>query len=278
MKKINCALPAVLLLLAAPAWAARTDYDRPPDRQGGGPALGVARVSLADGDVTIRHGESGDWVQARSGRPLVSGDRMATGRSSRAEVQFGPGNFIRLSADSELLIGDLGNRRYQVEVVKGIATYSELRGGEADMDIDTPQVIVRPLKNGVYRVEVLPAPQTNITVRKGEAEIASNRGTQKLKKGRRMVVRGDKPDAEFRVAKAESKDSFDKWNNRRDELLKGERGRGIWPHFYNGFWSPYYSGFGFGYGFGAHRYYGPSRGFYVRTHYRSRGGGRRGRR
>lgn len=271
MERIRWFIPVAVVALATPAWAAQTDRPGPPDGANGSPSLGVARVSLADGDVTVQHGKSGDWEQARSGRPLVAGDRIATGRSSRAEVHVGPGNFIRLSGESELRIGDLGNRRYQVDVVKGIITYSELRGGDADIDIDTPQAIVRPMKNGVYRVEVLNAGQTNITVRKGEAEVASSTGMQKLKKGRRMTVRGEKPHAEFRVAKAEPKDSFDRWNNRRDELLKTERGS------YSGWWWPHHLGFGFGYGFGPYGFYGPGPGLFVRTSYHLHGRGHRGR-
>lgn len=45
----------------------------------GGPALGVARISLVRGEVAVQRGESGDTIQARANLPLVEGDYLTTG-------------------------------------------------------------------------------------------------------------------------------------------------------------------------------------------------------
>ena len=96
--------------------------------------MGVARVSLTDGDVRILR-SSGDGFQARAGMPLVLGDRFVTGPKSRAEVQFDGGNFARLSADTEVRIGELGNRRFEIEVVNGLVKAVRAQG-RAEMIID----------------------------------------------------------------------------------------------------------------------------------------------
>ncbi len=184
-----------------------------------GPALGVARVSLTNGDVTMRRGDSGDWVQATVNAPLVEGDTIATGPGSRAEVQLGDSNLVRLNENTEAVMASLGDRNFKVQVAKGILNYSELRGGEADVDLDTPQVAVRPRKNGSYRIEVL-GDETVVTVRKGEAEIASTRGVETLKNGKAMVVRGSGDDLEFRIVDADPRDDWDQWNARRDDVLQ----------------------------------------------------------
>ena len=256
MKKITWILASFLILVGAlPALGQRAE-------SGNGPTLGVARVGLADGDVTVQRGGSDTPTDARGGRPLVASDVIATGRASRTEVQIGPANFVRLDADSAVRILELGNRSYRFEVLSGTATYSQMRGGEADTAIEARHLSVRPLKEGVYRVAVRQAAQIDVTVRKGSAEVFTPRGSQMLKKGRRMIVRGDEQNAELRVVKADSKDAFDKWTNRRDKLLRQPQYRaGVWPYF--GSWYPYW-----GVGFGHYRpraYYVPRTRVVVRT-------------
>ena len=184
------------------------------------PELGVARISLTNGEVTTRRGDSGDWVEGRVNLPLVEGDSIATGRASRAEVQLDSANFVRLNESTELSMAQLGNRQFRIQVVQGVATYSELKGGEADVDIETPHVAVRPLKHGNYRVEVTGAGETIVTVRSGEAEIASREGRETLKSGRMMIVRGPAEEAEFQLVKAARRDDWDYWNERRDKQLQ----------------------------------------------------------
>src|SRR5260370_30965670 len=49
---------------------------------------GVARISLINGDVSVRRGDSGDWVAGVINAPLLTDDRIGTGANSRGEVQF----------------------------------------------------------------------------------------------------------------------------------------------------------------------------------------------
>ena len=209
---VRAALAA--LLLAPLGWAQEEDR----------PALGVARVSLTNGDVTIRRGDSGDWIQAPVNTPVVEGDRIATGAASRAEVQLDHSNLLRLNESSEVHMANLGNKQFRVQVERGVVSYSELRGGEADVDLETPLVAVRPGKNGRYRVEVIGQDLVRIIVRKGQAEVASAQGIETLKQGRMMVVRrgAEKSDGalEFAIEKAEPKDNWDEFNERRDKSLQ----------------------------------------------------------
>ena len=187
--------------------------------------LGVARVSLTNGDVTTRRGDSGDWTEGHVNMPLVEGDRLATGRASRAEIQLDFANLLRLNEATEVHLVELANRRFRVQLVRGMVTYSELRNGEADVDIETPQVAVRPLERGNYRIEVTADGHTVVAVNRGKAEIASAAGTETLSKGRTMYIRGDRDAPQFRTAKAKSKDDWDHWNERRDKQLEKSESR-----------------------------------------------------
>ena len=56
---------------------------------------GVARISLMDGEVSVQRGDSGEWVAGVINAPLMTGDRIATGQNSRAEIQFDAANLLR---------------------------------------------------------------------------------------------------------------------------------------------------------------------------------------
>lgn len=184
-----------------------------------GPAPGVARISLVRGEVAVQRGESGDSIQARANLPLVEGDYVSTGSASRAEVQLDYSNLLRLDRNSSVRLASLEDRSFLVQIERGTATYSELRGGDADVDIETPLASVRPQKQGRYRIEVAGIDEVVVTVRKGRAEVASAGGSEQLGKGRSLVVRGDGQEVTFQRARAHPEDAWDQWNERRDRQL-----------------------------------------------------------
>ena len=208
------------ILVLFPLVAMSFNHAAPAQSQETGPALGVARLSLAKGDVTVQRGESGDSIQATVNMPLVEADILTAGLASRAEVQLDYSNFLRLNELSEVRLANLGHRTFRIQLERGVVTYSELRGGDADVDIETPLAAVRPEKNGRYRVEVVGLDRVTVTVRKGRAEVASANGRETVKSGQRMIVRKGDQGIEFQVAKADPKDDWDLWNIKRDRQLR----------------------------------------------------------
>ena len=244
--------------------------DRRRDR-GDQRGLGLAVVSAANGDVRARDGQTGDWTSAYASLGLERGDRLATGHGSRAEVDFGAGNFARLNAGSEVELGDLGNRSFRLKLVKGELTYTVWKGGEADVYIEADDLVIRPLKSGTYRVRT-DSRQTVVAVRKGKAEVESLEGIETVKKGNRITVRKRGDDLEFRVARVPAKDQFDQWSERRDKILRSGGGRGSPRHLYA------YGGYPYHFGLGYYHYPYRRFGFGVRTVFvghRHRGRGRR---
>lgn len=231
---------AAILAINVSAQGRDDDYEPRRGSENRGPTLGVARVSVTDGDVRILRA-SRDAVQAQAGMPLVLGDRFVTGPKSRAEVQFDGGNFARLGADTEVRIGELGNKRFEIEVVSGLISVSQFNGFEADVDVETSLATVRIIKPAVFVVEHHGTGQTDVTVRDGAVEVFTDDGIEKVKRGL-LSVRGDPNDVILRTAKAEPKGGFDDWVKRRDKLLERE-GRSAWQR-----WTPSYVGLGVGYG------------------------------
>jgi hypothetical protein len=198
-----------------------------PDSTGAGtendadtPNRAVARISIMNGVVSVRRGDSGEAVAAAVNAPLTATDRLLTGEGSRAEIQFDAINMIRLAPQTEVRLGVLAYHRYQVQIATGTTIFRVLRDNDAEIEISTPSVAVRPLKRGVYRITVKPDGTSEITVRSGEAEIASPKGTEKLGAGKTMEVRGSADNPEFQTISAITQDQFDKWNLDRDRDLE----------------------------------------------------------
>ncbi|HPT28623.1 MAG TPA: FecR domain-containing protein, partial [Bryobacteraceae bacterium] len=171
MKRRNLTIPALLALMLAgsvPPTVAQTGNEDDAD----GPGRGVARLSLMNGEVSVRRGDSGDWVAGAINAPLMTEDRVFAGPRSRAEVQFDYYHRIRLAADTEVRLADIENGRYLLQLARGTATFSALKGGDAQVEISTPAAAVRPVAYGSYRITVGPD---------GTAEIRILPGTKKFR-------------------------------------------------------------------------------------------------
>jgi len=193
--------------------------DAAPAQDPGTPERGVARVSIVNGEVSVRRGDSGDWVAAAINAPVMVDDRVSTGTGSRAEVQFDSANLIRVGANAEIRVAELGSNHYHLQVGHGTVTFRVLRESQARVELDTPTVSVRPSHIGVYRIYVQGDGQTEITVRLGAAEVTTPKGAEQLQAGQTMLARGNPDDPEFRIVPAIAQDDWDRWNEQRDREM-----------------------------------------------------------
>jgi hypothetical protein len=80
MKRKLLVMAGALLLAVGAAIPARAQD--PDDLK-----RGVARISFMEGEVSVRRGDSGEWVAGVINAPLLTDDRIGTGQNSRAEVE-----------------------------------------------------------------------------------------------------------------------------------------------------------------------------------------------
>jgi len=183
------------------------------------PGRAVARISVLNGDVSVRRGDSGDVVAAVVNAPIVADDRVLTGAAARAEVQLDFGNVVRIAPNSEVRFVGMDMKSFQLQVAAGSVTFRVLRQSPAQAEVDTPSVAMHPLRQGAYRVTVNEDGTSQITVRSGEAEIFSQNGSEHLQPGQTMNARGPANDPEYQVVQAIAPDAWDRWNDDRDRLL-----------------------------------------------------------
>jgi hypothetical protein len=223
-RRLAAVVAAGLWLLPA---AAQSPDPQAADEEG--PGRGVARISLINGEVSVKRGDSGDLTAAVINAPLLAEDRVYTGAGSRAEVQFDYYHRIRLAPESEIRLSELEYRRYQIQVARGTVTFSAIKGGDAQVEVATPAASVRPMEHGRYRITVSPDGTVEVTVRDGEAEIFTPRGTQRLREGRTMLVRADAGDGpQFQLVAELRKDAWDEFNEERDKDVR--RAGGVYQY------------------------------------------------
>ena len=234
---------AILALFALASAGAQTNGPLPapgpegtqdPSPAGTQNDQGVARVSFIHGDVTMQRGDSGDVSSVTLNTPLMAGDKISTGDGSRAEVQLDYANILRLDRNAQASIATLDKNRIQIQVGQGLASYSVLKGSEAEVEIDTPNVSVHPARDGRYRVQVNPDGDTFVTVNEGEAQVSTSEGSTTVKKYQLITVRGTGTDAQYKVTEARDGDDWDKWNKDRDNVIYNATGYRKTNRYYTG--------------------------------------------
>src|SRR5882724_11251636 len=108
---------------------------------------GAARVSFIHGDLSTQHSDSSEWVAATLNTPVVNGDHVSTGKRSRAEIQLDHANILRMSDESTANVVNLSRTQIQLQIGQGLMNYDVLKDSEANVEIDTPNVAIRPHMN-----------------------------------------------------------------------------------------------------------------------------------
>ncbi len=181
---------------------------------------GVARISLMDGDVSVRRGDSGDWVAGIINAPLMAGDFIATQANSRTEVQLDNANLLRMGGNAQLHLTVLEDGHYQMELAHGTISFCVVRSNTANMEVDTPNISIKPSKLGVYRITVNDAGETQVTSRVGEVEVLTPRGDEWVNTGQTLTARGTEGNTEYQIVQAGPMDDWDRWNVSRDQAMQ----------------------------------------------------------
>ncbi len=202
-------------LLVAQSGPPATDQQDPEDRN-----HGVARVSLLNGDVSVRRGDSGDYVAASINAPLLSLDSIQTSQASRAEIQFDYAHRLRISDNAEIRLAELTADHYQVQVARGTVTAAIMAGSNTQIEIDTPSIAIRPTGQGDYRITVREDGTSEFTVRSGVAQVYTPSGMEQVSAGQTMLARGAADNPEFQMAGSPGRDEWDVFNERRDHELE----------------------------------------------------------
>jgi len=180
--------------------------------------LRVARVSYVGGGVALSRGDDpGVWRSAAVNTPLITGDRLYSGKDGRFEVELQGGNLVDVGPRSELSVLSLAEGGTQFAVRSGVASFSLRRVLEDEVfEVDTPGAAVTLQQAGEYRIEAAAGAgaSTVAVVRRGAATVAAGGGELSVGAGHQVRIEGkEAPQYEFAAAK--TPDAWDGWVEER---------------------------------------------------------------
>ena len=216
-------VPALALALACAPHAALADDEDPQQAQAQAPDPGVARVSVIEGGVDVKRGDSGDTVSADVNAPLSPGDYVSTQDDSHAEIDFDYGTELRVASDTQLRFTQLLPDDHELQLAAGTIDIRLFHGDGANTHVETPQATISPAGNGSTLVNVDNDGNTQVTVRSGSAEVESNAGTQTLVPGSTLAISGDVDHPQLQTLDPIGETNFDHWIASRDRYAESSQ-------------------------------------------------------
>ena len=200
-----------LLMLCAALGTAHAEDTDPPGR--------AARLSLAEGAVSLQPAGVQEWTAATLNRPLTTGDRLWSDQGSRAELDLGTAA-VRVGTDTGFAFLNLDDHGAQMQLSAGtlIVSLRDLENGES-YEVDTPNIALALPQPGVYRVEVNDdGTATTVAVSQGAAQASG--GGQTVAIGAQQLVTFTGTDMlAWQSSTLGAPDEFDSWSAGRERDL-----------------------------------------------------------
>jgi hypothetical protein len=178
-------------------------------------------VNLVEGKVQTQRAGEKDWQRLTVKDDLHSGDAVRTGVDGRVEVLLNPGSYFRAGAVTEFALADESLDNLKLALAHGSAVIEATGYDNLDLSITvaTPRSMARITRAGVYRFDVLPSGEMQLSVLKGRA-LAGNL----IVKGG-QVARFDAGAVEIAKLDKSQRDALDVWSRDRGKELAKENER-----------------------------------------------------
>jgi hypothetical protein len=181
----------------------------------------VARVSFVQGSVQLLAGPGTDFEQAVMNMPVLDGSRLQTGGDGQAEVEFGDGSVARLTPNSSLQFGHVAQDQVQMQQLSGLAYYEFNVGeGHPAFNVQLAAVYIEPTANSILRTGLDAG--WEVAVISGSVHIQGD-GVPSTDVAENQSIRAaDNSGAPYTLAQGINGDSWDNWNQDRDQAIAQE--------------------------------------------------------
>ncbi len=185
---------------------------------------------VIEGSATLMQSSGGsgsntDRQPAEVNQPVLAGDRIWVPERSRVEIVLADRNILRLDGGSEVILEQLAASpdgedpatviRLQDGNILLTVTTDSL--GDQLPRVDTPNATIYTQHFGTYRITATDSRFTELTIRRGKAEVVTDRGSQIVKADEVAFVEGERS-ADIEVESAASFDALERWADK----LEGE--------------------------------------------------------
>jgi hypothetical protein len=181
-----------------------------------------------DGSATLIQAGSDTRTPAEINQPVMAGDRILVSGNARAEIILPDRNILRLDGDTDVTLEQLAaspDRDDPTTVLRlhdGNILLTVLADSLGDQlpRVDTPNASVYPQAYGTYRITSTQETWTEVTVRRGKAEVVADGGDRNdrndrggseiVRAGETGTVQGDRYDG-IQIESAASYDNLERW-------------------------------------------------------------------
>ena len=180
------------------------------------PPYRVARLNYVQGNVSMDPAGLNDWAPAIVNHPFSIGDYLYADQGSRAELHMDQA-VVRMGQQTSFGFLNLDDSNVQIKLAGG-DMYFRLHNFAPDQtfEVDTPNVAVSLLRDGIYRMRVDPnGNMTFVVVRQGGAVITGGGQSFNLDSGNSALLTGT-DNLSYDVENAPDPDDFDSWCYTRD--------------------------------------------------------------
>jgi hypothetical protein len=177
-------------------------------------------IRVVEGSATLMQAGSGDRVPAEINQPLMVGDRIQVADGAKVEIILADRNMVRLDGGSELLLEhlaaspDANDRATVLRLLEGdvqLVVSTDSLGDELPR-LDTPNATVYPQDFGNYRIAADQGGWSEVTVRRGKAQVVTDDGSENVLAGEQAVIEDG-----IDVRDATGYDGLERWAQRLDQ-------------------------------------------------------------
>ena len=179
-------------------------------------------INAITGEASVHSKGESDWQQLMITDDLNAGDRVRTAYDGRVEILLNPGSYLRVGGDSEVELSNNTLSNLEVRLLRGTAIVEATGadGLELNINISTPHTKLAIVRQGLYRLNVIPGDATELIVRKGRVILSDSH--TKVKGGNKVVFSASSVSV-AKLTKEEKKakenEQVDVWSKERAQTL-----------------------------------------------------------
>lgn len=202
--KLRCLLTALVAVIATPVFA-----DNPLH----------GRVSHDAGGLLVRGAGANEWTHATTNTIVLPGDTLWIDETGVGEVELPQGNFLRLADTSKIELVAV-SPSIALRAWAGSYYVQRVSRSGGGLVVETPAGTVDIQPDSSVRIDVLPAGNTTVTVRWGQAGVRTPQGgAVNIATGNRVYIDpGLLPSSPVPFDR-NVEDSFDQWSRERSEYI-----------------------------------------------------------
>ena len=179
-------------------------------------------INAITGQASVHSRGETDWQQLVITDDLEAGDHVRTAFDGRVEILLNPGSYLRLGGNSEVELSNNTLENLEVRLLRGTAIVEAtgLEDLDLNINISTPHTKLAIVRQGLYRLNVVPENATELIVRKGRVILSPSH--EKVKGGNKVIFNATNVSV-AKLTKAEKKASesedVDVWSKDRGKML-----------------------------------------------------------